>query len=92
MGGEGGGVTIVRGSQLRGYVDSLLLIDLVPFIDIYRQWIISGLTTLNFSACCLYSVVCDQIRITACQARLLMRSKLKQYIGLVAKAEVCVCV
>ena len=36
----------------------------------------------------MYSTVLDQIRITICQARLLTRSKLKQYIGLVDEAEV----
>ena len=36
----------------------------------------------------LYSTVLDQIRTTICQARLLMRSKLKQYSGLVDEAEV----
>ena len=36
----------------------------------------------------LYSTVLDQICTTICQARLLMRSKLKQYIGLVDEAEV----
>ena len=32
--------------------------------------------------------VIEQIRITVCQAQLLVRSKMKQYLGLVEKAEV----
>ena len=46
---------------------------------------------LNTALCArfLFSLsVVDQIRTTVCQAQLLVRSKLKQYLGLVEKAEV----